>query len=497
MKKEHSKKCNRERNQKYSKKCDPKQNKKYNKGSGQERKRNETEKKHTVNTRALVLDMLLESESGQKYANVIVRETLAKYDYLTAREKAFIKRLFEGCVEYRIQLDHLLNAFSNTKTTKMKPVILQILRMSVYQLLYMDAVPDSAACNEAVALAGLRGFGGLKGFVNGVLRNIARNKSALPMPDMKREPVTALSVRYAMPEWLVCMFCEIYGIGTTQKMLAAMLEESPVTVRMDERLGLDEQEQILGQMRQKGIRVEQHPYLTYAYRLFDVDGIANAPGFEDGAYYVQDVSSMLVSEAAGIRKGMHILDLCAAPGGKSLHAAEKLCGTGLVESRDLTEYKVAMIEENRMRCHCDNLIVKQQDACVLCEEDIGQFDVVYADVPCSGLGIMGKKCDIRHRIQPDQIEELVVLQRKIIEQACRYVKDGGVLIYSTCTINPSENERQLSYITSCGLVLESLDPYLPDELCGGTARQGYLQLLPGIHETDGFFLARFRKRVDI
>ena len=438
-----------------------------------------------VNLRLLVMEMLLTENA---YSHVIVRDVLNKYNYLTQQEKSFIKRLYEGTLERQIELDYVIYEFSKVKTRKMKKVIRVIMRMGVYQILYMDAVPDSAACNEAVALAGLRGFGGLKGFVNGVLRNIARNKSALPMPDMKREPVTALSVRYAMPEWLVCMFCEIYGIGTTQKMLAAML---------DERLGLDEQEQILGQMRQKGIRVEQHPYLTYAYRLFDVDGIANAPGFEDGAYYVQDVSSMLVSEAAGIRKGMHILDLCAAPGGKSLHAAEKLCGTGLVESRDLTEYKVAMIEENRMRCHCDNLIVKQQDACVLCEEDIGQFDVVYADVPCSGLGIMGKKCDIRHRIQPDQIEELVVLQRKIIEQACRYVKDGGVLIYSTCTINPSENERQLSYITSCGLVLESLDPYLPDELCGGTARQGYLQLLPGIHETDGFFLARFRKRVDI
>lgn len=191
----------------------------------------------TVNARALVLDMLLQSESGREYCNVIVRDTLAKYNYLPVYEKAFIKRLFEGCVEYRIQLDYQINVFSKTKTARMKPVILQILRMGVYQILYMDSVPDSAACNEAVALAGRRGFRGLQGFVNGVLRTIARNREMLPvLPEEGTKPMQALSVRYAMPEWLVCLFCENYGIQTTQKILAAMLGAGPLTIRMDERL---------------------------------------------------------------------------------------------------------------------------------------------------------------------------------------------------------------------------------------------------------------------
>lgn len=452
-------------------------------------------REHGVNARALVLTMLLQLESGQEYGNVILRDTLAKYDYLPAQEKAFIKRLFEGCVEYRIQLDYVLNAFSKTETARMKPVIRSVLRMGVYQLLYMDSVPDAAACNEAVALAGKKGFRGLGGFVNGVLRSIARRKDSLPMPDEEKEPMTWLSVRYAMPEWLVCFFCEKYGIQTTQKMLAEMLAEKPVTIRMDERLSCKEREQILQQMRKQGIGAEKHPYLDYAYTLSDVDGITHVPGFESGAFYVQDVSSMLVSEAAGIREGMRILDVCAAPGGKSLHAAVKLHGTGMVESRDLTEGKVAMIEENRLRCHCDNMIVRQQDALVRREEDAGQYDIVYADVPCSGLGIMGKKCDIRHRAGSDQMKELVILQRKILDGACACVREGGVLIYSTCTINPAENEEQLSYISSLGFEAESLDPYLPKALCGETTKQGYLQLLPGIHLTDGFFLARFRKTV--
>lgn len=447
-----------------------------------------------VNTRALVLTMLLELEDGQEYSNVILRNTLMKYDYLSTQEKAFMKRLFEGCVEYRIRLDYLLNVYSKTKTTKMKPVILGILRMGVYQLLYMDTVPDAAACNEAVALAGKRGFRGLQGFVNGVLRTIARNRDALPVPDETKEPMTALSVKYAMPEWLVCFFCEKYGILTTQKMLAAMLSERPVSIRMDERLSAEERAGVLRRMREKGIGVEQHPYLDYAYLLSDTDGIMHVPGFESGAFYVQDVSSMLVSEAAEIREGMQILDVCAAPGGKSLHAAVKLKGTGMVESRDLTEYKTSIIEENRLRCHCDNVTVRQQDASVIRQEDIGRYDIVYADVPCSGLGIMGKKCDIRHRVSLKQMDGLVVLQRKILDGACACVKEGGVLMYSTCTINPAENEEQLSYIRSLGFVPESLEPYLPKAIWGKTTGQGYLQLLPGVHETDGFFLARFRRK---
>lgn len=446
-----------------------------------------------VNTRAVVLTMLLELENTQEYSNVILRDTLMKYDYLFAQEKAFMKRLFEGCVEYRIRLDYVLNAVSKTKTTKMKPAILAILRMGVYQLLYMDAVPDAAACSEAVALAGKRGYRGLQGFVNGVLRNIARNRDTLPLPDEKEEPVTALSVKYAMPEWLVCFFCEKYGILTTQKMLAAMLLEKPVTIRMDERLNAKERTSVLKRIQARGIGVKQHPYLAYAYLLSDVDGIIHVPGFESGAFYVQDVSSMLVSEAAGIREGMRILDVCAAPGGKSLHAAGKLHGTGMVESRDLTENKIAIIEENRLRCHCNNMKVRQRDATVLWQEDVGQYDVVFVDAPCSGLGIMGKKCDIRHRVTPGQMEELAGLQRRILDKACAYVKEGGVLLYSTCTINPGENEDQISYIMSHGFVPESLDPYLPKALRGETTKQGYLQLLPGIHETDGFFLARYRK----
>ncbi len=445
------------------------------------------------NTRAIVLELLLFMEQGQQYANKLIKGTLDKYDYLSAQDKSFLKRLFEGCVERRILLDYVINSFSKTKTTKMKPLIREVLRMGVYQILYMDSVPDSAACNESVKLAVKRGFAGLKGFVNGVLRTISREKEQIPWPDEQKNPTYALSVRYSMPEWIVAQFMEDYGVETTKRMLEAFLRELPVTVRMDEQLTTDEKQKWLERVLESGVRIEKHPYLDYAYRLYEVSGLHRLPGFAEGIFQVQDVSSMLVSEIAGIKPEMMIIDVCAAPGGKSLHAACKLNGTGLVSARDLTDYKVSLIEENIERSGCRNLEVLVQDARVLRSEDVGRADIVYVDAPCSGLGIMGKKCDIRYHMTKEQMQEIVQLQREILDTAVSYVKEGGILIYSTCTIHKEENEMQVQYLEALGFQTESLNLYLPNELKNESTENGYLQLLPGVHETDGFFMARLRK----
>lgn len=448
-----------------------------------------------VNTRALVLDMLLMWEKESEYCNVILRGTLNKYDYLSGQEKAFIKRLFEGCVERSLQIDYILNTFSKTKTTKMKPIIRQLLRMGVYQLLFMDSVPDSAACNETVKLAGKRGFQGLKGFVNGILRSVIRERDNLQWPDEKDGLAKAWSVRYSMPEWLVEKFLSERGKENTQKLLSSFLKQDLVTIRFQEYLSEKERLNYVEQMKQSGVEVTPHPYLPYAYRLENAPGIANVPGFAEGAFFVQDVSSMLVSEIAGIKKEQRILDVCAAPGGKSLHAASKLSGTGLVKSCDLTEYKTAMIEENVQRSGLGNVEIATRDARIPVLEEAESYDIVYADLPCSGLGIMGKKCDIRYRIKPEDLEEIVRLQKEILDTVTAYVKPGGTLIYSTCTINPSENEQQVEYLKGKGFEAQDIREYLPKELRGeASAKEGMLQLLPGTHETDGFFLARLCKK---
>lgn len=447
------------------------------------------------NTREIILEGLLELEKENVFSNVLIRQILEKYDYLPLRDKAFIKRVTEGTVERRIELDYMINRFSSVPVPKMKPFIRQLMRMSVYQLLYMDGVPDSAVCNEAVRLAGKRHFQPLKGFVNGVLRNIARNKEKIHYPDAETDWRRAVSVRYSMPEFLVELWENDYGRRQTEDMCRALMETKPVSLRVSEFLSGQEQDRLAEAWRENGILCERHPYLPYAWRCKNLEGLYRLPGFPEGLVTVQDVSSMLVAECAGIKEGDYVLDVCAAPGGKSLHAACKLRGSGQVEARDISEEKAERIREAVRRTKSENVSVKVRDACVPDSEMDGKADVLYLDLPCSGLGILGKKRDIKYRVTKENLEELVNLQRKIIAVCWRYVKPGGVILYSTCTVHPAENEEQVRWM--CGefpLVPESLNPYLPEALRCEEAAGGTLQLVPGVHDCDGFFLARLRRR---
>ncbi|MDD2972831.1 MAG: 16S rRNA (cytosine(967)-C(5))-methyltransferase RsmB [Lachnospiraceae bacterium] len=450
-----------------------------------------------LNSRELIMEMLLEITSGREYSHIVIRNVLDKYDYLKTEEKAFMKRVCEGTLERMIQIDYVLNQFSNTKVNKMKPVIRTILRMSVYQILYMDAVPDSAACNEAVKLAERKKFHQLKGFVNGVLRNIARQKEQITYPAKAREIVPYLSVTYSMPEWIVEKWLQEYDGDTVEKILQGLLKEHGMSIRMDETLSVEEKQQLLEQMKQQGIQVEQHPYLPYAYTLKKVEGVSHLPGFGEGKLTIQDISSMLVCEVAGIQREDKILDVCAAPGGKSIHAACKLRGTGMVYARDLTDYKVALIQQNIDRMAYENIRAEVADALVHQTEYDNYADILYADLPCSGLGVMGKKRDIKYRVTPESLQDITKLQQSILHMVQNYVKPGGTLIYSTCTINRAENEKMVEWFTAqYPFHLESLDPFLTKEIQSETTAKGYLQLLPGVHETDGFFLARLKRNVE-
>ncbi len=446
------------------------------------------------NSRELAVSMLLEIMEKDRYSHLVIREVLDKYDYLDNRDKAFMKRVTEGTLERMIQIDAVLNQFSKVPVSKMKPFIRTLLRMSVYQLLFMDNVPDSAVCNEAVKLAGKRGFRNLQGFVNGVLRNISRNKETIEYPAKEKNPTEYLSVQYSMPMWLTEHFTECYGLDKTEKIFEAFLSAVPVTVRIRETMSEEAMSKLVDAWQKDGILAEKHPYLPYAYKLEKMDGLQNLAGFEEGLCTVQDVSSMLVSEVADIKPGDRIIDVCAAPGGKSVHAAEKLQNTGYVSARDLTEYKVSLIRNTIDRMKLTNIEGRVADATILQKQDIESADIVFADLPCSGLGIMGKKKDIKYHVTEEGLRELADLQKKILNVIWQYVKPGGVLIYSTCTVNPAENEENVNwFIKNYPFETESMTPYLPAALVG-EEKNGMLQILPGIHETDGFFIAKLRRR---
>lgn len=447
-----------------------------------------------LNLRELALEILLEVEKNGAYPNVLLKQTLDKYLYMEKQERAFLTRLVEGTVERKLTLEYFINSVSKTPVNKCKPVIRCIMRMAAYQIFYMDSVPDSAACNEAVKLAQKKGFHTLKGFVNGVLRNLSRQKDAMMLPDEKKEPVKAMSVRYSVPEWLVEKICKDYSGESAEKMFASLYENVGATsIRVNNsKISTEECAELL---KKEGVHVEKAPYVENALEISGYDSLGFLESFEKGYFQVQDVSSMLVGLAANPKAGDQVIDVCAAPGGKSIHVADLLNGTGHVEARDLTDYKVSLIEENIHRCGFLNISAKRADATIQDETVKESADIVIADLPCSGLGVLKKKSDIKYRMTQSQIEELVELQRVILKNAVTYVKTGGTLIYSTCTVAKEENDLQVDWILeNLPLELVSLKGCVDEELLENTDSEGVLQLLPGREKTDGFFLAKFQKK---
>lgn len=445
------------------------------------------------NIRELAVEMVKEISAGKEYSHILIKNVLDKYAYLPEVDRAFLKKVTEGTIERQITIDYILNSFSKVPVNKMKPFIRSLMRTAVYQIMYLDKVPDSAVCNEAVKLAGKRGFATLKGFVNGVLRNVSRGKEDIAWPDREKEPVKALSVLYSMPEHIVQLLMAQYGMERTEEILKGYLTERPVCVRMSEQLSEERKAEVLSNWDKKGIDVKKHPWLPYAYELEHTGSLREDPYFTDGCYTVQDISSMLINEIAGIKENDYIIDVCSAPGGKALHACDKLKGTGVVDARDVTDRKVELILENKERLKAKQLSVKVWDGRMKDAEAVNKADVVLLDVPCSGLGVIGRKPDIRYRLDNAAFEELAVLQKQIVDTVWEYVKPGGTLIYSTCTLRKEENEQMVNYLVEkYNFELENLNPYLAAELHNEDTAKGYLTLLPGVY-SDGFFMARIRR----
>lgn len=435
-----------------------------------------------INIRELVLEILLAVTKEEEYSHIALSSVLEKHQYLTKQERSFITRVSEGTLENMIELDYIIDQFSNTKVKKMKPVIRCILRMGVYQLKYMDSVPASAACNEAVKLAERKGFRNLKGFVNGVLRNISRNLEKIEYPDEKKYPYEAISVRTSVPVWMLKQWSKDYGLNKAKTIAESFQTKKGTAIRIN--LTKTTKEALMESLSKQGIQAEpvvlkEYPDFDYAMYLTGYDYLAGIPEFVQGDFAVQDVSSMLVTHVAAPKAGDYVIDVCSAPGGKSLHAAELMQGEGMVEARDLTGYKVDLIKENISRCGMKNICAKQMDACIPDEASIKKADLVIADLPCSGLGVLRKKPDIRYRMTEEKEKSLAALQRQILSVVCEYVKDGGTLLYSTCTIDRMENEENTAWFLEnhpeFTLLLER-------------------QIFPDAGEGDGFYMAKFIRK---
>ena len=422
------------------------------------------------NARAIARDVLLRCEAAGQYANIAL-DTALKRGNFEGADRGLFTALFYGVTEHRITLDHIIDALCTCPPSSIERRVRMLLRLGLAQLLYFDRIPDHAAIYETVELAPTRS----KGFVNALLRRFCREGKRFLPPDSEREPIRYLSVMYSVPEELAESFCRIFGMKGAQRQLEAFASTPEITVRVNTaRLSREEWMDRFGGTPTKyapnGVRFSDSAVLHEALR--------------EGLCFVQDEASQICVSALDAA-GCNVLDLCAAPGSKSFGAA--LDGAVAVQSFDLHENKISLIRRGADTLGIKNLTAAAGDARRATPETLGEFERVLCDVPCSGYGVLAKKPDIRYK-PVSQAAGLPPVQREILESAATCVKKGGVLVYSTCTLLPQENEEQIAAFLA-GHKEFSLLPFDVGELhC-----DGMLTLTPAEHGTDGFFIAKLQK----
>lgn len=401
---------------------------------------------------------------------------------LEGRDRSLTSALCYGVMQNSMLLDHIIQQISDIPMRKIEPKVQDILRLSIYQIHFMDRVPNAAAVNEAVKLCRKCGFSRASGFVNALLRKAADGRYTIPQGNDR----TALSVRYSHPLWLTDLFLERLGTEETEQLLSAHNSLVPVTLQVNTRK--TDSQTLLQYFAAEGKDAVMHPYLPDCILLSQGSGLTAMEPFRAGEFYIQDAAAKLSVIAAAPQAGQKILDTCAAPGGKSF-AAAILSGGVEVTACDLHENKLKRIREGAQRLGLDQIAARAMDARAFQPEYEEAFDLVIADVPCSGLGVIRKKPDIRYK-DPAPFAGLAEVQRAILENVCRYVAPGGTLLYSTCTVRKEENEDM------AGAFLAGHPEFTAEEfsLPGGLESDGgMLQLWPQRNGTDGFFFAKMRK----
>lgn len=443
-----------------------------------------------VNPREVAADALNEIIETSAYNNMTLRKYLRQNGAMPRQDRAFVTECVNGTLRNLIYIDYVINLFSKTKTERLKPFILSVMRISVYQMIFMDRVPDSAACSEAVKLVKKRGLTPLSGFVNGVLRSVSRGKKDIDMP--KLDTADYISIKYSYPLWLVKMWMSKYGYESTERLCTAGNKAPDVCLAVNSLK--TSAEKLKNDFENIGVKAKYGAYAQNAVHIKGSSDLAKTDMFINGDFHVQDESSMLAVSVLDPKPGYTILDVCSAPGGKSFLAAEIMENKGKIVSCDVYPHKIELIEQTAKRLGIDIIETKLRDASEYHAEDFEKYDRVIVDAPCSGLGLIRKKPDIKMNKTGDDIDSLINLQRRIIDASLDCVRKGGIFVYSTCTICKKENEMNFKYILEKG-GFEPVDirPYLPESL-KKHAEDGYIQLLPDFGDTDGFFISAVRKK---
>ena len=435
-----------------------------------------------MNVREAACCALLRVEQGEK-SNEVIAEILQKNEWQDPRDRALFTKMVLGTLQNRIFLDMCINGYSNVRMERMRPMIRNLLRLSAYQCCFLDNVPAHAVCNEAVKLTKKLGYGALVRFVNALCRRLAENIEGLY--DLCDLP----AVKYSFPRWIEMELKDQYPAEEVVPIMASFQEDpAPLTARFN--LSRGSKEEILDSLAGQGIRVRASKYSDNAWHLKDHPEPGKVDAFKRGLIQYQDLTSILAVEALGLLPGDKVLDLCAAPGGKTVAAADLTGQEGRVISCDVSEAKLTKIRENAARCGFANIVPTLNDALIFRPEWEGAFDAVIADLPCSGLGTMGHKPEVRYRVTPEDVEALAAMQKTMLTHAVRYLRPGGKLLFSTCTFTKKENRDNTKYLSA----MAGLKPMTP-AISMAEPGKNAIQLLPHLYDVrDGFYIACFKRR---
>jgi 16S rRNA (cytosine967-C5)-methyltransferase len=447
--------------------------------------------------RETALKILYDINENGAYSNLSVNKHLEAYDFKSI-DRAFITDLVYGTTKWKLTIDWMIEKFSNIRLRKLSPWVLNILRMGIYQLNYTDRIPVSAACNESVRLAKRYGHAASSSFVNAILRNISRAIEAgsdeLKLPDPEKNQIEYLCIKYSHPKWMVEKWLERFGFDFTEDLLNCNNRIPDFSVRVNtQKISRDELIETFGN---EGIEAVPGKYVEESLVIKNPLPVSRLETFKQGYFQIQDESSMLAAKILDPQPGEVIMDLCSAPGGKATHIAELMENKGTVLARDIHEHKINIINSAAKRLSLNIIETEVFDAAVLDERYVGKADRVLVDAPCTGFGIIRRKPDIKWSRNDGDISAISSIQKNILATASKYLKPGGTLVYSTCTIEPEENEQVVKEFLKFNKNFYSagISQYLPKGMLKPDAEDGYIQMYPNIDGIDGFFIAKIMRK---